>query len=373
MRETVSGEKMITGVISRQRIEPVFKARLSEKPADDDIIAPPVLWADLINQSAANAYHMRCIEIKALNMLRYELPDADKEWLETLVEEDTFDELLLKILCDYAMYGNGYLEVERTFGKGFAGLYHIEAKTMYLRKRGSFLQNCNMKEIELQPFGTNNFNEVMHFKAISPLSGWYGVPSWLPAIEQLRIDRNIKLFIGSFFDNSAVPDFAVIIEGAGVDPEAETKIKRALSQTKGVSNAHKTLVLGLPHENAKVRFESLTSPVKDVDFSKLQTASREEVLAAHGVPPRLLGIVTSGQLGGEGDAQGQLQTFYETVIQPAQKYIQGKLNYLLTAAGRSGRFAFYTPDIAAAEGSKDTTQTQKSARVQKAIADLEHW
>jgi HK97 family phage portal protein len=193
------------------------------------------------------------------------------------------------------------------------------------------------------PFGSGDLNEILHIRKKNIFSNFYGVPEWLPALESLRLDQNIKLFNSSFFKNSAKPDYAVILEGADFSPEAEKKIKDALKQTKGVENAHRTLILGVPFEDAKLRIEKIEQNMKDWDFEKITKASREEIIAAHGVPPRLLGIVTAGQPGGGGEMEGQLKTFYKTIIQPEGNYIAEKLNKILRAGGKQGTVKFVLP------------------------------
>ena len=93
---------------------------------------------------------------------------------------------------------------------------------------------------------------------------------------------------------------------------------------KGAENAFRALMLSIPFENATVKFEKLMADFRDMPFDKLTQATREEILAAHGVPPRLVGIVTAGQLGGAGEADGQLRNFIATKVEPRTKFIEHK-------------------------------------------------
>ena len=93
------------------------------------------------------------------------------------------------------------------------------------------------------------------------------------------------------------------------------------SNFKGTGNAHKTLVLTANGENAKVRIEDL-SKVSDISFEKLKNLNRDEIIAAHGVPPRMVGVMTAGQLGGSGEVTGQLHSFNELTIIPKQEQIE---------------------------------------------------
>jgi phage portal protein len=80
-------------------------------------------------------------------------------------------------------------------------------------------------------------------------------------------------------------------------------------------------VLTANGENAKVRIEDL-SKVEDISFEKLKNLNRDEIIAAHGVPPRMMGIINASQLGGGGEVAQQLHSFNELTIIPKQKQIE---------------------------------------------------
>jgi transposase len=50
-----------------------------------------------------------------------------------------------------------------------------------------------------------------------------------------------------------------------------------------------------------------------------------DIIACHGIPPRLISIVNQGQLGGGGEVFGQLEIFFKTMIKPKQRIISGLL------------------------------------------------
>ena len=129
-------------------------------------------------------------------------------------------------------------------------------------------------------------------------------------------------FNNAFFDNSARADTAIIFENSEPDEMQLNAFKEFFgSNFKGTGNAHKTLVLTANGENAKVRIEDL-SKVSDISFEKLKNLNRDEIIAAHGVPPRMVGVMTSGQLGGSGEVTGQLHSFNELTIIPKQEQIE---------------------------------------------------
>jgi capsid portal protein len=97
------------------------------------------------------------------------------------------------------------------------------------------------------------------------------------------------------------------------------------SSFKGVKNAHKSLILTAPANPdgtaAKINIQELGEN-KDLAFEKLKAIGRDEIIAAHGVPPRFAGIVNSGGWGGSGEFVTQMHAFNEMAIKPKQEIIE---------------------------------------------------
>jgi len=361
----MKGNKEIIAIAGGEntKLEPVVKVRRSQTGSNNnDVIEPPVDFDEIIQLSYANAYHGRCVEIKVHNLIdNLQIGETETTFFEDRIEEDTLLEFLEKILTDYFLLGNSYLEHENSNIGDLVGLYHVPGQTMRSKKR-NFLQITEEKEIQFRKFGSGALNEIMQIRKANVLSTAYGYPTWLPSLEALRIDLKVKQFNSSFFNNSARPDMAVVMEGADFSAPAKQAIKEALSQTKGPENAGKTLLLGVPFENAKIKFEPLTSSLKDIDFSKLSNSTRDEIIAAHGVPPRMLGIMQSGQLGGGGEGESQLKTFFQTVISPEGKHIAAKLNKILKKYGMKETIKMELPAfLQEKSGEKDPEERKEEA------------
>ena len=222
--------------------------------------------------------------------------------------------------------------------KGNIGeIYHVHGHTLYVRASGNELQGYTQDAdvpVEFDVFGARGLrNEILHFKRYTPFSTWYGLPEWVAALEALRLDQQKKIFYSSFFSNFAVPALAVVLEGAEFDAEVEKMLQHSFESMKGMDNSFRTLLLSVPFENAQIKFEKLMADFKDMPFDKLTQATREEILAAHGTPPRLVGIVTAGSLGGENEAEAQLRNFVECKIRPRMKYLERRVQLLLRDAG----------------------------------------
>lgn len=141
----------------------------------------------------------------------------------------------------------------------------------------------------------------------------------------------------AFFDNNAMPEYAVIYKGGAPTADQKSAIQEFFrTQFKGVDQAHRTLILSCGEE-AEIEVKRLTSEVKDGDFLKLIDAARDRIPVAHAVPPRMLGIMSAGQLGGGGEVTGQLFTFEHLTCDPKRRKFLDQCRPVLDYLGlRSG-------------------------------------
>lgn len=294
-------------------------------------VIPPEYFPALAEFPDMNAYHQRCLVAKAncVAGLGYEFTEKVPKELEDFLLENSFAETIINFWYDYELFGNSYMEIVRLSGR-LAALYHLPAKDIYVTKyRDACWQLMpDGKEVRFAVYGEkdNDNHEVLGIKNYTPRSGYYGLPQYLGALPAITINRVIGDYNLNFFSNSAIPDLALIVEGGELDEKSEEEIKTFLSDNiKGIANAHKTLYIPVTDPNVKIRIEKLNN-VRDASFRGLRNDNRDEIISAHGVPPRLVGVVVSGQLGGSGEVLGQLQTFLQTDIRPKQRKLENFLN-----------------------------------------------
>lgn len=339
---------MLVDVLATRSMEPILKARES-MPSEGEglsgLVYPPVSLFQILSLTYSNAFHTQCIALKAdMSVgLDYEAPKAVESYLEEISgDRETFLDLLSMLVWNWECLGNGYLEIARSRKGRIGEIFHVHAQTVYASASGNRLEEYvqeTSSRVTFAPFGARDGrNELFHLKRYTPLSTWYGLPEWVACLEALRLDQEKKTFYAAFFKNFAVPALAVVLEGSEFDEATEKKLQEGFNRMKGAENAFRALLLSIPFDGATVKFERLMADFKDMPFDKLTQATREEILAAHGVPPRLVGIVTAGSLGGSGEAEGQLQNFISTKIEPRTKFVERKVHLLLRDAGLPEEF-----------------------------------
>lgn len=279
------------------------------------VISPPVSYEDLIAAYYGNPYHASAIDVKTINIIGNGIRDAGiNSTLGAMCRGMSLYALLENTIRDLRIFGNAFWETPK------GEIYYIPAWTMYRTKSG-WEQRVGT---EKQGFGED---EIWHFRTPSMLSSFYGSPEYLSILPTIELMNTITTYNKNFFENNAIPDFAIITEGGMLSPVAENSIGRFLrSKFKGVENAHKTLYLPVP-EGVKVKFEKLQSDnMKDMQFMELRKACIGEIISCHGVPPRLMSILVPGELGGGGETEGERKIFYQTRIKPLQNSFGGQLD-----------------------------------------------
>lgn len=278
----------------------------------DKFVQPFVNFAELLASYYINVYHRRAIRLKAGILSQIDRTSLDKHMPPSQKAKPFLHAMLLNL----EISGNAALE--KTGTQNNFSLYNIPSQEFVLDKDRNIYQKIGLREQLL---------EGVHFKYHSPASRFYGEPDYLASLLQIISTHKADRYNDKFFDNNARPDLAIIYENGEPSREQIDAFKEFFGANfKGYDSAHKTLILhssdGVGEKDAKIRFEEL-GRVQDISFKTLKETNRDEIAVAHGVPPRLLGIINSGHLGGGGELIGQLHLFNETEIKPKIELVEG--------------------------------------------------
>ncbi len=262
-----------------------------------------------------------------------------RDWLESLNSDDSFTHTMQKIATDLEATGNGYMEVGRTVRGEIGYIGHIPATTMRIRRlRDGYVQIIGQKVVYFRNFGAKNPNpvtadprpnEIIHFKAYSPLNTFYGVPDIMSAISSLHGDQLASQYNIDYFANKATPRYIVTLKGAKLSSDAEDKLFRFL-QTNLKGQSHRTLYIPLPgdSETNKVEFkmEPIENGVQEASFKEYRKQNRDDILVAHQVP---LSKIGGGDSAAIAAALAQDRTFKEQVSRPAQRNLEKMINKII--------------------------------------------
>lgn len=341
-----------------------------------------------------NPYHLSAINVKArvsVGLGISGVPDA------SLIGNpyESFLDVIHQGAMDLEGCGNAYLEVARGGGGKVEELYWLPAgETEISKSRNLFRQtNTEGKTTIFRRYGVTlkgeeakyaDRHEVIHVKMPHNWSSYYGGPDWLGALRSILLSEAAYMFNADFFENHCIPSTIIYLSGKELQTkddltadQIEAKVKSEEEQVQdwlrnnfGKSGKrHRALVLTGGEVEGKLNFHSLQQPTKDGDFLKLIQQCRDDILSGHITPPRMVGVVVSGSLGGSGEAAGQLKIFRDLVIRPRQQIWESTLNRtLFKELGGKIKFTELDPEEYATTESQSPPIQQTQIETQKGIA-----
>lgn len=310
-----------------------------------------------LDMMETNVWHKRCVKLKA-NLtvgLGWKLINSDDPEMkyDTKAKEieawlrrpngrytETFTGICLKTMTDYFAGGNAYLEVTRQMKGSPNELWHVRSQHMRRDadiKAGGYWQILRTKKVHFASFGDKNRKpdetEIIHHYDYDVKDDYYGIPSWYPALADMVMDRQTVQYMINTYRNQLLAKFAIIVRGAKLSPAAKKNIREFLQKNAtGLDNAGATLLLDIDDPNVTITIEKLDKDSSGKDGEqhiKARADARDHIIAAHGVLPRMLGVMSAGSLGGAGEVMGQLKTNYEVEFLPEQERFEELLNNTL--------------------------------------------
>lgn len=267
---------------------------------------PPINPAYLAKALKASPHHQSAIDVKK-NIL-----------LSTCKTTALLPRTQLeKFVQDYLVFGNAYFEkIENAWGN-VIGLKSPLAKYMRVGKDdGVFYQIVS-------GFDDHEFKKNSVFNLINPDVNQeiYGMPPYLGALQSAFLNESATLFRRKYYLNGAHAGSIIYFTDPTQNKDDVEAIKQQLRQTKGTGN-FKNLFIHIPDgKKDGLQVIPLSDAVAKDDFLNIKNASRDDVLAAHRVPPQLMGILPNN-VGGFGDVEKAARVFYVNEIMPLQSRLQ---------------------------------------------------
>lgn len=135
------------------------------------------------------------------------------------------------------------------------------------------------------------------------------------------LNESATLFRRKYFLNGAHAGFVFYMTELGPNQGDVDNIREQLRKSKGVGN-FKNLFIHAP-SGKKDGIQII--PIADVsakdEFFNIKNVSRDDVLAAHRVPPQLMGIIPTN-IGGFGNVADAAEVFFITEIEPLQERLK---------------------------------------------------
>lgn len=144
----------------------------------------------------------------------------------------------------------------------------------------------------------------------------YGLPEYLSALQSALLNENATLFRRRYFENGSHAGYILYATGQFANNDVDA-MRASLKKSKGPGNFRNMFVHSPEGKESGIKIIPIAEVGAKDDFLGIKNTTRDDVLAAHRVPPQLLGIIPANA-GGFGDLAKALDSFFELEIVPLQ-------------------------------------------------------
>ena len=145
----------------------------------------------------------------------------------------------------------------------------------------------------------------------------YGVPQYLSALQSAWLNESATLFRRRYYKNGSHAGFILYMTDAASSQEDVDSLRQALRDSKGPGNFRNLFMYAPNGKKDGLQILPVSEIAAKDEFFNIKAATRDDVLAAHRVPPQLLGILPSNA-GGFGAIEPAAKVFARNEIVPLQ-------------------------------------------------------
>lgn len=187
---------------------------------------------------------------------------------------------------DYLVFGFAFLEERyNVLGRALRFEHSLAKYTRRGVEPGRFWFVPGFgREIEFPP------NSVHMLRQPDVNQEIYGVPEYLSALQSALLNEAATLFRRRYYLNGSHAGYILYATG-DIDADDTEKMREALKRSKGPGNFKNLFVHAPNGKEGSLKILPIAEVGAKDEFLGIKTATRDDVLAAHRVPPQLLGIV----------------------------------------------------------------------------------
>ena len=219
---------------------------------------------------------------------------------------------------DYLTFGNAYLEK----------LPALSGRLLSLRRSPALHTRVGIEPGIFWFVPTNGIehafspDRVVHLLDADVHQEIYGVPEYLSALHAAQLNRSATLFRRKYYDNGSHAGFILYMTDPAQNQADVDAMREALKQSKGPGNFRNLFMYSPNGKKDGIQLIAISEVAARDDFAAIKNTSRDDMLAAHRVPPQLLGVIPVNA-GGFGDVEKTTRVFMQNEIAPLQARMLG--------------------------------------------------
>ena len=296
-------------------------------------IAPVVNARKMLGLLDVDGYHSgACSAIADGTIMHIKSGDARvKDWLSKSQNPMNLTMALRTAVNYYQACGNAFLLKLRDRTGKWVGLELLLPQEIEIREniddngfmKPNYVQRHNNKVLPILN------KDMIYIKKPTYRSSVWGLSSF-PVAYGIETLKEIKALDHNNFKNGLLIDYFILVNGGTLkgDEEGEegdeySKLEEMLKNVTGTKSGHSSILLESEDTGVKIELVPLRGNLRDGEYQKLKEDIRNETLAYHRVPKRIIAQSTAGQLGG--DNNSDMVLFYNMVLKPIQDDIKEQL------------------------------------------------
>jgi len=293
---------------------------------------PPLPWDALAKILRASPHHTSAIALRRNLLTRFLKPSR-------YLKKQDFSALVM----DYLTFGNCFSQ--RIVSRSGKLLSICRAMTRFTRvgsEPGRFWHLPNDPYRDIAPVHGEPYPDgsIYHLYEPDVAQDIYGMPDYLSAIHSALLNEAATLFRRRYYVNGTHAGYILYMTDA-LQQEIDIKTLRdKMKESKGPGNFRNLLLYAPGGKKDGVQLIHTGEAAAKDEFLRVKNVSRDDVLAAHRVPPQLIGLVPENN-GGFGSAKDAMLSFYQLEILPLQEKFQALNDWAGVEV-----VAFETPDWA---------------------------
>ena len=275
-----------------------------------DWYEPPVSLAALARLLRVGAHHESALRFKVNVLASTFIPS---QWLSA--------EAFRAFALDFIVLGNSYLERRRNRLGELLELRHALGK--YTRRgieEGRFFFVTDVQE----PHEFPRF-DVFQLRESDIHQEIYGLPPYLGALQSAMLNESATLFRRRYYNNGSHAGFILYVTDPAQSQGDVDALRDRLTKTKGMGNFRNVFYYAPNGKKDGIQLIPISEVAAKDDFLNIKNASRDDVLAAHRVPPQLMGMLPNN-VGGFGDVEKAAKVFARNEIAPLQASMAHAIN-----------------------------------------------
>ena len=148
----------------------------------------------------------------------------------------------------------------------------------------------------------------------------YGLPGYLSAIPSALLNESATLFRRKYYINGSHAGFIMYMTDAAQNQEDVNNLRNAMKSAKGPGNFRNLFMYSPNGKKDGLQIIPLSEVAAKDEFLNIKNVSRDDMMAAHRVPPQMMGIMPNN-VGGFGDVEKAAKVFVMNELLPIQKHI----------------------------------------------------